>query len=89
MIDEAFGRGSDESARYGLTLFEKLNLQLLVVTPLQKIHVIEDYVNYVHLVHNEASKNSKIHSLTIEQFKAQRASRLKPLLTAKEKSLES
>lgn len=76
MIDEAFGRGSDESARYGLTLFEKLNLQLLVVTPLQKIHVIEDYVNYVHLVHNESSKNSKIHSLTIEQFKAERMNRV-------------
>lgn len=75
MIDEAFGRGSDESARYGLTLFEKLNLQLLVVTPLQKIHVMEDYVNYVHLVHNEASKNSKIHSLTIEQFKEERLKR--------------
>ncbi len=72
MIDEAFGRGSDESARYGLTLFEKLNLQLLVVTPLQKIHVIEDYVDYVHLAHNEASKNSRLHSLTIEQFKKER-----------------
>lgn len=69
MIDEAFGRGSDESARYGLTLFEKLNLQLLVVTPLQKIHVIEDYVSHVHFVHNEASKESRLHSLTIEQFR--------------------
>ena len=45
MIDEAFGRGSDESARYALKLFEGLNLQILIVTPLQKIHVIEDYVN--------------------------------------------
>lgn len=69
MIDEAFGRGSDESARYGLTLFEKLNLQLLVVTPLQKIHVIEDYVSHVHFVHNEASKESRLHTLTIEQFR--------------------
>ena len=33
VIDEAFGRGSDESARYGLELFRKLNLQLLIVTP--------------------------------------------------------
>lgn len=32
MIDEAFGRGSDESARYGLELFKKLNLHLLIVT---------------------------------------------------------
>ena len=38
VIDEAFGRGSDESAEYGLKLFAQLNLQLLIVTPLQKIH---------------------------------------------------
>ena len=34
VIDEAFGRGSDESAQYGLNLFRQLNLQLLIVTPL-------------------------------------------------------
>ncbi len=45
VIDEAFGRGSDESAQYGLKLFQQLNLQLLIVTPLQKIHVIEPYVS--------------------------------------------
>ncbi len=90
MIDEAFGRGSDDSARYGLTLFEKLNLQLLVVTPLQKIHVIQDYVDYVHMVHNEGSKNSRIHSLTIEQFRALKSRRQTghPAMTMKEEVLE-
>jgi hypothetical protein len=44
VIDEAFGRGSDESARFGLDLFKQLNLQLLIVTPKQKIHVIEPYI---------------------------------------------
>ena len=68
MIDEAFGRGSDESARYGLELFRKLNLQLLIVTPLQKIHVIEDYVSSVHFVHNEGGCNSVLRNLSIEQY---------------------
>ncbi|NOQ36676.1 MAG: ATP-dependent exonuclease SbcCD, C subunit-like protein, partial [Methylococcaceae bacterium] len=68
MIDEAFGRGSDESARYGLELFSKLNLQLLIVTPLQKIHVIENYVKSVNLVHNEGGKNSMLRNLTIEEY---------------------
>ena len=68
MIDEAFGRGSDDSARYGLELFSKLNLQLLIVTPLQKIHVIEHYVKSVNLVHNEAGKNSMLRNLTIEEY---------------------
>ena len=69
MIDEAFGRGSDESARYGLELFRKLNLQLLIVTPLQKIHVIEDYVSSVHFVHNEGGCNSVLQNLTIEEYR--------------------
>ena len=69
MIDEAFGRGSDESARYGLELFRKLNLQLLIVTPLQKIHIIEDYVSSVHFVHNEGGSNSVLQNLTIEEYR--------------------
>src|SRR5262249_47943921 len=47
VIDEAFGRGSDESARFALGLFKQLNLQLLIVTPLQKIHIIEPFVSSV------------------------------------------
>jgi|SRR5450830_102350 len=41
-----------KSAQYGLQLFEKLNLQLLIVTPLQKIHIIEPFVVSVGFVHN-------------------------------------
>lgn len=73
MIDEAFGRGSDESARYGLELFAKLGLQLLIVTPLQKIHVIENYVRSVHLVHNKEGNDSMIRSLTIAEYREEKA----------------
>ncbi|MEI7840555.1 MAG: ATP-binding protein [Methylococcaceae bacterium] len=68
MIDEAFGRGSDDSARYGLELFKKLNLQLLIVTPLQKINIIENYVKSVNLVHNEEGKKSMLRNLTIHEY---------------------
>ncbi|MFH0726219.1 MAG: SbcC/MukB-like Walker B domain-containing protein [Pseudomonadota bacterium] len=73
MIDEAFGRGSDESTRYALELFSKLNLQLLIVTPLQKINIIEDYVKAVHYIHNEGGKNSMVRNLTIEQYREEKA----------------
>ncbi|MBL0713901.1 MAG: ATP-dependent exonuclease SbcCD, C subunit-like protein [Desulfosarcina sp.] len=73
MIDEAFGRGSDESTRYALELFRKLNLQLLIVTPLQKINIIEDYVRAVHYIHNEGGCNSMIRNLTIEQYREEKA----------------
>jgi len=73
VIDEAFGRGSDESAQYGLTLFRQLNLQLLIVTPLQKIHIIEPFVSSVGFVHNDGGRASKLRNLSIEEYQAQKA----------------
>lgn len=73
VIDEAFGRGSDESAQYGLRLFQQLNLQLLIVTPLQKIHIIEPFVASVGFVHNEGGRDSRLRCLTIEEYRAQKA----------------
>lgn len=75
VIDEAFGRGSDESARYGLELFRKLNLQLLIVTPLQKIHIIEPYVASVGFVHNEQGRESMLRCLSIEEYREQKVVR--------------
>jgi len=72
VIDEAFGRGSDESTRYGLELFKKLNLQLLIVTPLQKINIIEDYINSVHFVHNEGGKRSVLKNLTVDEYREEK-----------------
>ena len=71
-IDEAFGRGSDESAHYGLKLFNQLNLQLLIVTPLQKIHVIEPYVSAVGFVHSEDGKTACLRNLTIEEYREEK-----------------
>ena len=73
VIDEAFGRGSDESAQYGLRLFAQLNLQLLIVTPLQKIHIIEPFVSSVGFVHNEEGRDSKLRNLSIEEYRAEKA----------------
>ena len=73
VIDEAFGRGSDDSAQYGLRLFRQLNLQVLVVTPLQKIHVIEPFVASVGFVHNEGGRDSRLRCLPIEEYRAHKA----------------
>jgi uncharacterized protein YPO0396 len=73
VIDEAFGRGSDESAQYGLRLFAQLNLQILIVTPLQKIHIIEPFVSSVGFVHNEEGRDSRLRNLSIEEYRAEKA----------------
>ena len=75
VIDEAFGRGSDESAKYGLELFKRLKLQLLIVTPLQKIHVIEPFVANVGFVANETGADSQLRNMTIHEYRAERDKR--------------
>ncbi len=75
VIDEAFGRGSDESTRYGLQLFRSMGLQLLIVTPLQKIPVIEPFISAVGFVDNPKGDRSRLTNLTIEEYRAGRAAR--------------
>ncbi len=72
VIDEAFGRGSDESARYGLELFQRMKLQLLIVTPLQKIHVIEPFVSHVGFVANINGDDSQLRNMTIQEYRDER-----------------
>ena len=72
VIDEAFGRGSDASTRYALELFAKLGLQLLIVTPLQKVHVIEPYVKAIGFVDNPSGTFSRLQTMTIEEYRDRR-----------------
>lgn len=69
VIDEAFGRGSDVSTRYALELFATLGLQLLIVTPLQKVHVIEPYVKAIGFVDNPNGTFSRLQTMTIEEYR--------------------
>ncbi|MFT9017335.1 ATP-binding protein [Acetobacter malorum] len=74
VIDEAFGRGSDDSTQYGLRLFQQLNMQLLIITPLQKIHIIEPFVSSVGFVDNKDGNYSRLRVLSIEEHFANKAS---------------
>jgi uncharacterized protein YPO0396 len=72
MIDEAFGRGSDDSTRHGLELFRQLNIQLLIVTPLQKINIIEHYIKAVHFVSNETGQNSQVRTISKTEYEQEK-----------------
>ncbi len=72
VIDEAFGRGSDASTRYALELFAKLGLQLLIITPLQKVQVIEPYVKAIGFVDNPTGTFSRLETMTIEEYQTRR-----------------
>lgn len=68
-IDEAFLKSSDESARFGLELFRKMGLQLLVVTPLSKIPTIEPYISHLGFVSQNEKRQSQIRNLSIGEYR--------------------
>jgi uncharacterized protein YPO0396 len=68
-VDEAFARQDEEKADYLMDLVKKLNLQMLLVTPDDKIHIAEPYISGVHVVHRINNRNSRIFDTTIEQAK--------------------
>ena len=49
-IDEAFKAQDETKARYLISLCKQLHLQLLVVTPSDNIHIVEDDISFVHYV---------------------------------------
>ncbi len=76
VIDEAFLKSSDESARFGLELFKKLDLQLMIVTPLLKIPTIAQYIAHVGLVqHDDLKHQSKLRNISIEEYQGERKTR--------------
>lgn len=72
-IDEAFKAQDEEKAKYLLTLCKQLHLQLLVVTPLNDLHIVEDSISYVHYVEIKEEKYSWLYDMPIEQFKEKKA----------------
>jgi len=69
VVDEAFSKSDERNARYAMELFQQLDLQVLVVTPLDKIQIAERYISVCHFVtNNEEENNSKVYNLTSERY---------------------
>lgn len=70
-IDEAFRAQDEDKARYLISLCKQLHLQLLVVTPSDNIHIVEDDISYVHYVERNGN-TSVLYNMPINQFKEER-----------------
>ncbi len=57
VIDEAFSKSDDKNSQYALALFKQLGLQLLVVTPMDKLAIIKPYVERVFLTQMTSSND--------------------------------
>ena len=70
-IDEAFRAQDEDKARYLISLCKQLHLQLLVVTPSDNIHIVENDISYVHYVERKGNC-SVLYNMPISEFKAER-----------------
>jgi uncharacterized protein YPO0396 len=70
-IDEAFKAQDEDKARYLVSLCKQLNLQLLVVTPSDNIHIVENDISFVHYVERRGNE-SVLYDMPIIQFKQER-----------------
>lgn len=71
-IDEAFKSQDEDKARYLVTLCKQLHLQLLVVTPSDNTHIVENDISFVHFVERKEERHSWLYDMPIEQFKEEK-----------------
>ncbi len=69
MIDEAFSSGSPNLAEYALGLFGLMGLQVMVITPMTKIGVIEPFVQQIGYVECNRNNQSAVRNFTVEHYK--------------------
>ena len=74
VIDEAFSKIDEANAQYAMNLFQQLDLQLLVVSPLGSTRVVEDYITACHFVANNSEGNdSQVRNLSIGEYMEEKA----------------
>lgn len=71
-VDESFSNQDDEKSTYLMDLCKQLHLQLLVVTPNDKTHIVEPYIARVHFVQRKNNRNSLIYDMPIAQYQLEK-----------------
>ncbi len=72
-VDESFSNQDDEKATYLMDLCKQLHLQLLVVTPNDKTHIVEPYISSVHFVYRRSNQSSHLLDMPIVEFQNRRS----------------
>lgn len=68
-IDEVFSKLDERNAHIAMSLFQTLGLQVLVVTPSDKIHVTEKYIGSIHIVQNPKGDRSHVVNMPIQEYR--------------------
>ena len=67
-VDESFSNQDEEKATYLMELCKQLHLQLLVVTPSDKIQIVQDFIAHVHLVQRVQNRHSVVYNMTVKEL---------------------
>jgi uncharacterized protein YPO0396 len=67
-VDEAFSKLDPEKSHYLMEYCGQLNLQLLVVTPLDKLNIAEPYIHACHFVANKNKRDSVVYNFTMDEY---------------------
>ncbi|ASZ10366.1 hypothetical protein KTO58_23855 [Chitinophaga pendula] len=67
-VDESFSNQDEEKATYLMELCRQLHLQLLVVTPSDKIQIVQRFIAHVHLVQRVNNRHSVMYNMTVKEF---------------------
>ncbi|MBW8686480.1 ATP-binding protein [Chitinophaga rhizophila] len=67
-VDESFSNQDEEKATYLMELCKQLHLQLLVVTPSDKIQIVQHFIAHVHLVQRVNGRNSILYNMTVKEL---------------------
>lgn len=68
-VDESFSNQDEEKATYLMELCKQLHLQLLVVTPSDKIQIVQEFIAHVHLVQRVNNRTSTLYNMTVKELK--------------------
>ncbi len=68
LIDEAFSKIDDENSRYAMQLFSQLNLQLMVITPMDKGNLVLPYIKSIQVTECPDGMHSQVVSVQVQDF---------------------
>ncbi|MGP1594365.1 MAG: ATP-binding protein [Treponema sp.] len=72
IIDEVFSRIDTDNSAYALQLFKEIGVQLILVTPMDKINIVEDYIASMHITEKMNDNTSRLLELSMERYREEK-----------------
>ena len=71
-VDEVFSKIDMDNSCYAMELFKEIGLQMILVTPMDKINIVEDYIASVHITEKQNDNTSRLLNITIDRYQKEK-----------------